>query len=402
MYIAQKRPDFTGTVDQIRAYQQISSLLKRNYCVYCLFQENDSIFLVEGEEVVRRGMESIYAKKTGPLYFAMLKSYLFKRYPLSTSLHSFPEIRRTVKHIMQEVRFDIIHIQSNMVHNFPDIDSWTEPVVVDYMDAISLSLERRYRWTSQLVEKTAMRGELGRVRKYQSYLKGCTANGIVSSEADRNHLAPVTIEKLDVVPNYVDDSLFSTDIHIPKKTAIVFAGPLNQPEYADAAIRLVKDIFPALKLAFPGLECWIAGSDLSAEVKKLARVEGVVLIEEPEAARKHVWEAAAYVSPLRFGYGQKTSILEAAALGCPIILSHIANEGIEFTSGKEVLLADTDEQFIFKTKLMLSDRIKRLFMANQARSFVRTFFSEKRIIDQLVHVYTKVEKQVECNERERA
>ncbi|OES44994.1 glycosyltransferase family 4 protein [Domibacillus iocasae] len=349
--------------------------------------------------MVRSGIESIYMKKTGPLCFAMLKSYLFKRYPFSAARHSFPEIRRTLKHMMQEVRFDIIHIQSNMVHNFPDIDRWLEAVVVDYMDAISLSLERRYRWTNQLMEKAAVRGELGRARKYESYLKECATNGIVPSETDRSHLAPVTIEKLDVVPNYVDDSLFSTDIHNPKKEAIVFTGPLHEPEYVDAAIRLVKNIFPALKLSFPELECWIAGSNPSAEVRKLALLEGITLIEEQENVRKHVLKAAACVYPLRFGYGQKISVLEAAALGCPIVLSHIANEGIEFTSGKEVLLADTDEQFIFKTRQMLSNRIRRQFMAHQAQSFVCTFFSEKQVIDQLVSVYDKAAKQREYYEK---
>ncbi|WP_046174487.1 glycosyltransferase [Domibacillus indicus] len=395
LYIAQKRPSFDGSTDQIRAYQQINSLLKRDYFVYCLFQKNDSICLVEGEELIHCGAECIYTEKTGSLYFAMLKAYLFKRYPLNAAQHSFPEIRRIIKHIRQEVCFDIIHIQSNMVHNFPDIDSWIEPVVVDYVDPIRFSQERRYRWTSQLIEKAARRGELGRVRKYESFLKKRGLNHIISPGADQRQVAPVTIEKLDIVPNYIEESLFAADLRIPKERAIIFSGPINEPEYADAAIRLVKDIYPGLKRSFPELKCWIVGTNPSPDIQKLLTEEGVSLIEEKERIRTSVSKAAAYVCPLRFGCGQKHFLLEAAAMGCPIILSHTANEGIEFISGKEAMLAETNEQFIVKTKTILSNQVIRLVTARQAQLFTYTFFSEKPVMNQLVNVYAKVIKQAE-------
>lgn len=401
LYIAQKRPQSEGTDDQRRAYQQIKGLLKRNDAVYCLYQENGSIFLVEGEELIWKGRGFIYEQKAGPAYFAKVKSYLFKRYPYHVSKHTFPQIRRIVKHILKEVRFDVIHIHSTMVHNFPDMDRWMEPVIVDYLGAISVSLERRYRWTHQFVEKTAIRGELGRVRKHESFLKECTVNGLVSSHAARRDLAPVTIDTFFVVPNYVEDSFFSCDIKKPKKQAIIFTGPFNRPEYADAATRLVKDIFPLLKAVYPELQCWLGGANAPPAVKKLAEMQGVDLIEDPEEVVEKVKEAAVYICPIRFGFEEKTPVLEAAALGCPVVISQTANESIGFAHEKHAILADLDEQIVERTIAVLENRIKRLLMAGQARIHVYKHYSEKHVINQLVYAYQCVERTIENEQMER-
>lgn len=65
-----------------------------------------------------------------------------------------------------------------------------------------------------------------------------------------------------------------------------------------------------------------------------------------------------YVSPITYGTGIKTKVVEAMAMGMPVITNSVGAEGLEVKNGKELVIADTTEEIINQINLLLYDKEK--------------------------------------------
>ncbi|KZR59547.1 glycosyltransferase family 4 protein [Pseudobacillus badius] len=387
LFITHRRPKIPGKGDQVRAFQQMVSLLKRGHRVHCLFQEKNEAYCYSLSSA-KGDMEEQYRLKGNAGYLPLLKGFFLKGYPLSVSLHSFSALTSLLQQLLSCTDYDVIHIQSKLVHNFTTVQPPRSTVVIDYIDAISLHLERRYKRVKNPIEKLAVKGELVRMKKYEAFLKNQEAKAIITSPADKEFLHFGRASQADVVPNYIDLSYFHLNPLIKsKKTALVFTGTMSYAPNVDAAVRLVKDIYQPLKKKLPDLECWIVGTNPSSAVKRLSNISGVTVTGFVEDIREWQWRAAVYVCPLRFGAGQQNKILEAAALGCPIVMSRITNLGIGFADQEEAVICEQDQEFIAQTEKLLADHHLREALGGGARQFVAARFSEEKVANQLIAAY---------------
>ncbi|MFK2826716.1 glycosyltransferase family 4 protein [Bacillus sp. B190/17] len=394
LFITHRKPKVPGKGDQVRAFQQMKSLLKKGHIVHCLFQEKDEAYLCCAASMVNGDNTEKYKIKTKNNHWSAVKSFFLKGYPLSVSLHSFPVLEVFLKTLTHHFHYDVIHVQSKVLHNFANISISGSTVIVDYIDAISLNLERRYKWTRNLFEKWAVRGELRRMKKYEAFIKKQCSKAIIISPMDKKFLHSRRAKQTDVVPNYIDLSYFHMNQFVEsRKKALVFTGTMSYAPNVDAAVRLVNDIYLPLKKTSPDLECWIVGTNPSAEVQKLNKMDGVTVTGFVEDIRHWQWRAAVYVCPLRFGAGQQNKILEASALGCPIVMSSVTNAGIGFTNNEEAIICEYNEEFIEQTERLLLNQQHAEILAKRARVFVASRFSEEIVADQLVAAYTSNERQ---------
>src|SRR5207253_2938807 len=85
-----------------------------------------------------------------------------------------------------------------------------------------------------------------------------------------------------------------------------------------------------------------------AEKNPAIRVTGAV-----DDIRPYVHEAAVYVVPLRIGGGTRIKIFEAMAMGSAVVSTSIGAEGLPVTDGKDLLLADSPQDFADRTVALL-------------------------------------------------
>lgn len=388
LLITHRKPEVPGKGDQVRAFQQIKGLLDNGHTVHYLYQEKSNAYWCCAASLVNGSDEKKVTMKTKSNHFSIVKSYLLKKYPLSVSLASFPLLTELLERIVSETQYDIIHVQSKMLHNFSSIITPNTKWIVDYIDAISLNLERRYKESKNPLEKLVVWGELGRMKKYELFIKKQSSKAIITSLADKDFLRSRRVSEVEVVPNSIDLSYFHRKPMEEKKNALVFTGTMNYAPNVDAAKRLVKEIYLPLKTNIPDLECWLVGANPTAELKKLKKIPGVVITGFVEDIRPWQWKAAVYVCPLRFGAGQQNKILEAAGLGCPIVMSTITNSGIGFTHQEEAFVCEHNSEFITHIERLLDNQNLAERVTKKANEFVAEHFSQKKVADQLIAVYT--------------
>ena len=97
----------------------------------------------------------------------------------------------------------------------------------------------------------------------------------------------------------------------------------------------------------PGLKLIVVGrGQPSAELSNLFKNDSSIdLIGEVEDVVPYYRKAQVAIVPLLHGSGTRLKILEAMSLGVPVISTSVGAEGIDYTNGKNILIADTEQEF---------------------------------------------------------
>ena len=83
--------------------------------------------------------------------------------------------------------------------------------------------------------------------------------------------------------------------------------------------------------------------------------------------RPYIAQAKVYVVPIRMGAGTKLKVLEAMAMGVPVVSTTLGAEGISVTHDQEILIADDPETFAARVVALMNDEPLRARMSRQGR-----------------------------------
>jgi sugar transferase (PEP-CTERM/EpsH1 system associated) len=172
-------------------------------------------------------------------------------------------------------------------------------------------------------------------------------------------LAPESAARIDYFNNGVDTEYFS-----PARTyqrpygseerALVFTGAMDYWPNIDAVQWFAAEVFPQLLARMPNLRFYIVGARPAAAVQALAQQAGVVVTGTVPDVRPYIHHGEVAVAPLRIARGIQNKVLEAMAMGRPVVVSPQALEGIAATPGKDLLLADGADAFMATISALLA------------------------------------------------
>jgi glycosyltransferase involved in cell wall biosynthesis len=137
----------------------------------------------------------------------------------------------------------------------------------------------------------------------------------------------------------------------------------------DAVIFFAREVLPSIRAQAGDTRFVIVGSRPSPEVRALAALPGVVVTGRVPDVRPYLAHAAAAVVPLRVARGVQNKLLEAMAMGRPVVASRRALAGVGEAAGQHVLAADSaDEMAAAALSLLRGPQARRL--GPSARAFV--------------------------------
>jgi sugar transferase (PEP-CTERM/EpsH1 system associated) len=124
----------------------------------------------------------------------------------------------------------------------------------------------------------------------------------------------------------------------------VFTGTMDYPPNVDAVVWFAGEILPLIRRSAPDAQFHIVGSSPSPQVQALASA-GIHVTGRVPDVRPYLAHATAGVAPMRIARGIQNKVLEAMAMARPTVVTKDALTGIQATPGREVLLADSAEDF---------------------------------------------------------
>jgi polysaccharide biosynthesis protein PslH len=173
-----------------------------------------------------------------------------------------------------------------------------------------------------------------------------------------------------VSPNGVDCSEFRPGLAAPKPDTLIFGGALTYEANFEAMQFFLRDVYPLIKRRRPGVRLYITGSTGKADLSTLALDDTVTLTGFVDDIRPVMASAWVSIAPIRSGGGTRLKILEAMALGTPVVATTKGAEGIEAVDSEHLFLADDAVTFATKTVQLLDDTDLRDRLTRNARKFI--------------------------------
>ena len=298
-----------------------------------------------------------------------------------------------IKQLFSKTDFDIVQIESVMGLYFDTLPLNRQfKSIVMFQNITSQQFNRfsnvEERWDRKL------RTRLNAVTmgywepRYAERFDRCT----VVSEIDR-HLLKQSNPRLqvDVIPNGVDVGTYQP-LPLPLENihpSLLFIGHMGYQPCADAVLYFCREIFPIIRKAITKTEFWVVGRDPLPEVLELDG-SGVHVTGRVEDVLPYYRQNPVCVVPLRAGGGTRLKILEAMALGRPVVSTTIGCEGLDVVDGEHLFIADTPEQFAEKTVRLLNDRQLYRNISTKARHLVETRYGWDNIAERLMDVYSEM------------
>jgi sugar transferase (PEP-CTERM/EpsH1 system associated) len=195
--------------------------------------------------------------------------------------------------------------------------------------------------------------------------------------------------RIDLVPNGVDTQLYKPLPCEDLQPAILFIGTMSYPPCSDGAIYFCESILPHIRKIIGDVKLWIVGADPPPEVKKLEDDFICVTGRVPDIL-PYYKKSSVCVVPLRAGGGTRLKILEAMALGRPVVSTTIGCEGLEVVDWEHLLISDSPEQFAEKTVRLLTDQQLYQQISVNGRQLVEAQYDWDQIAGRLIAVYTEL------------
>lgn len=300
-------------------------------------------------------------------------------------------MRSKLKEVLAATRFDAVHVQH--LRMAPYLASVrTVPRILDLPDAFSLYWKRRESVDRGLFQKWFERLEARRVLCYEPVMKEYDLS-LACSPEDVSYLKETHgAENLDLLPNGVDlDNFYPREHDYDSAEILLFTGNMDYAPNVDAVGYFCEDILPLIRRKYPDVRFVIAGQRPVEAVRRLEgpgiEVTGFI----PDLAVKYN-EASVVVAPLRFGAGTQNKVLEAMAMGIPVVCSQIGFAGLGVAQGEGVFMQTDPVVFANSVIDLLDSAALRRSTGARGAEVIRNRFGWDAIANRLEAYFERIVK----------
>ena len=255
-----------------------------------------------------------------------------------------------------------------MLVNFADVDSakWTE-------------YAKSHAWPMSWVYGREGRTLLAYEQEVAAQAR-CSFFVTANETALFRKLSPGLNATLDVLGNGVDAERFSPDParatpFAADELALVFTGAMDYWPNVDAVCWFADAALPQLQARFPNLRFYIVGRSPTPEVQALAARPGITVTGTVPDVRPYLQHAAVAVAPLRVARGIQNKVLEAMAMGRPVVVARNCAEVIDARDGEELLTAQAAEDYVAQVSGLLLDASRAERIGTAGRACVQARYS---------------------------
>ncbi len=260
--------------------------------------------------------------------------------PSSMGYFYSPELAAHVQGLLDSRQWDLLFVHCSSVAqyvehvqnmpkllDFGDMDSQKWMEYANYKP-LPLSLGYRFEGAKMLAAEKRL------ARRFDL----CTATTRAEWETLNGY---ATGADTDWFPNGVDADFFSPGEELYEADTISFIGRMDYYPNQECMARFCDQTWPLLKSQRPAMKLLIVGADPSPAMLRLGDLPGVTVTGSVPDVRPFIRKSALMVAPLNIARGTQNKILEAMAMGVPVVTSTIAAGGVDAQAPTHFLVADT-------------------------------------------------------------
>ncbi len=390
LFLAQRVPYPPNKGDKLRSYHLIRGLAANHeISLACLADNTEDI---EHAGVLKKWCQSvdvIYLRKNVSRLRAVRA--LFSSKPLTLGYFHSPLLLQLVRQKLQQERFDAIFIYCSSMAPYVE-DVATISRVIDFVDVDSEKWKQYSRF-ARFPLSWVYALESRRLRHYEKLVAASFDHCFLVSEKEvedfRKRVFPC--KAMTAICNGVDCRAFSPTEEQYDPQALVFTGAMDYFANVEAVVHFVREILPLVVARKPGVKLYVVGSNPAHELITLARENPRVIVTGyVERVQPYMAKAAVFVAPMRIARGVQNKILEAMAMGLPVVTTSLGYEGLNAVPEKDLFVEDNERSFALRILSLMEDKALRLAMSRQARAYVNDSCSWQASSEKLENILVDV------------
>jgi glycosyltransferase involved in cell wall biosynthesis len=329
---------------------------------------------------------------------------LFSNLPLQVAYARSAVFARAIQDLFAQHSFDVVHVEhlrgiasmEQLMHRYP--------LVWDAVDCISLLCKHTIVAGPNLKVRMVAWLEHERTRRYEARLLSQLQHIVVTSERDRQAMIALHRWQADdlvssdetlsvdvsVVPNGVDLEYFQPTPQELRRFNIVFSGKMSYHANVATVLYLYREIMPLIWQQLPEATLTIVGSKPPKAIQVLARDPRVEVTGYVNDMRPYIRRAEVMLSPMVYSVGIQNKVLEAMALGTPVVVAAQAAEALEARPGRDLLVAETPQEFANATLRLMHDDELHSTLSQCGRRYVEEQHNWRVVTGRLIALYQRV------------
>jgi glycosyltransferase involved in cell wall biosynthesis len=260
------------------------------------------------------------------------------------------------------------------------------PWVLNEHNVESDLIEQKLTTLTTWHQRWLYRRELARLRAFEIHVARKASLVLACSDDDATRLREFGAQNVCTIPNGVDAQRLQPDNRQIDSHRLVFLGGMNWYPNRLGMEWFVQEVLPKLIQQLPNVQVDVIGNPepmlaVPESVKNHVHRLGFVPDFVP-----YVQTAAAMIVPLHVGSGTRLKVVEGLALGKCMISTRKGAEGVGLQHERNILFADSADEFVATTVRLLNDSALRQRIESAARQCADEIF-DWHIIGKKLHLH---------------
>lgn len=366
LYVCHRFPFPPKRGGKIRPFNMIRHFSAQGHQVTVCSLSRSPGEAVEGDGIAAHCHRYEMAAVKNPIQIIRMVARLPLLTPSSMGFFYSPSLKQRINALLAKEKFDLIFVHCSSVAQYVE-DVRDIPKILDFGDMDSqkwleyanykpfpLSLGYRLEGTKMEMAEKRLAGKFDL----------CTATTRAEWETLESYGAA---RKTDWFPNGVDANFFKPDGDGYDADTLSFIGRMDYYPNQECMFDFCRNTLPLIQAKRPSAKLLIVGADPSPAIRKLGDLPGVTVTGSVPDVRPYILRSAAMVAPLNIARGTQNKILEAMAMGVPVVTSPAGAGGVDAEHGEHFLVGSNPTEYADACLRLMQDADTRARFSSAGR-----------------------------------
>ncbi|MBJ02156.1 MAG: sugar transferase [Planctomycetes bacterium] len=379
LFLAQRVPYPPNRGDKISSWRLLERM-GRSHQVKCLAFAHDEADFQAAEELTAMGYPTRAVPHNATWQRLRSLPLLATQTPLTLGVFGSATMKTLVSDAVEQT--DLIYAFSSSMGAF--MLPYDHLARIMHFAELDSDKWRQYAETRSFPMSWIYRREHRTLFAFEQRLsRAVEQNVFVTPLEERIFRELIPAARATTLRNGVDLESFAPRPELSEPNHLVFTGVMDYFPNVDACRFFVTEVLPIIRLEVPDVRFSIVGSKPTDEVERLAREAGVTVTGFVDSTADWLARASVAVAPIRIARGIQNKVLEAMAMGLPVVSTTTACQGVEGQAGRDFIVADDAPAMARAVCDLLTDRDVAQNLGKRARRFVEDNYDWEQVFTPL-------------------
>ncbi len=301
------------------------------------------------------------------------------------------DFEQILRKILDENSYDIVQIETLFMSPYINIirELSDSKVVLRAHNIEHMIWKRIASVTRNPLKKVYLKHLYRTLENYERTILNSYDGIIPISSEDEGFFKDASKVPVKAISFGINFENFQRSDKYPDEISLFHIGAMNWMPNEEGISWFLDKVWPLVHKKHSDLKLYLAGREMPQWLVN-SNIPNVVVVGEVPDAHEFIRSKCISIAPLLSGSGIRIKIIESMALGKPVISTTIGAEGINYTSGKNIIIADDENKMADAVSSLASDREYCESVGRNAADLIDKEHNNKKLIESLAEFYYKL------------